>query len=193
MTATTSSPPRYRPAPPSWFEDPHFSLESLTPGQRYTALLVLVLTVLMVTIGVPRGTSSAAPPYVPGAGATATNVAGAPSSPASVPASSSLVITPGAAATPLPASPLPAASTSLAPAGTAAVTGPAASPATASPGTAAPGAVSPAGAASPAHPSGSSPSPSPAPPASSGGSGSGSSCPTSGLPAPLAQLGCSAP
>ena len=42
----------------SWFEDPHFSLEGLTPGQRYTALIVIVLALLMLRIGLPQGTSS---------------------------------------------------------------------------------------------------------------------------------------
>jgi hypothetical protein len=35
-----------------WLEDPHFDF--LTPGQRYTALLVVLLAVLLMTIGVPR-------------------------------------------------------------------------------------------------------------------------------------------
>jgi hypothetical protein len=46
----------------SWFEDPHFSLEGLTPGQRYTALIVIVLAVLMLRIGLPAKSPSAGTP-----------------------------------------------------------------------------------------------------------------------------------
>lgn len=47
---------------PTWLEDPHFNLDALTPGQRYTALLSVALVVLLVTIGVPRSTRSTLPP-----------------------------------------------------------------------------------------------------------------------------------
>ena len=43
-----------------WLEDPN--LDRLSPGQRYTALLVVLLSVLMLWIGVPRHhTASCAP------------------------------------------------------------------------------------------------------------------------------------
>ncbi|MCU1463705.1 MAG: hypothetical protein JWO37_3780 [Acidimicrobiales bacterium] len=44
----------------SWFEDPHLSLRGLTPGQRYTAVLVAVLTILVLKIGLPHAASSQA-------------------------------------------------------------------------------------------------------------------------------------
>jgi hypothetical protein len=37
-----------------WFEDPRISLDGLTPGQRYSALIVIVLAVLMLRFGLPR-------------------------------------------------------------------------------------------------------------------------------------------
>lgn len=36
----------------AWLEDPEFDF--LTPGQRYTAVIVVVLAALMMSIGVPR-------------------------------------------------------------------------------------------------------------------------------------------
>ena len=43
-----------------WLEDPRLSLEGLSPGQRYTAVLALALAIAMLTIGVPRGGSRSA-------------------------------------------------------------------------------------------------------------------------------------
>src|SRR5438067_13274535 len=44
----------------NWLEDPRISLEGLTPGQRYTAVIVVVLAILMVKVGLPRTSSSLA-------------------------------------------------------------------------------------------------------------------------------------
>ncbi|MHB8466460.1 MAG: hypothetical protein ACYDH6_23100 [Acidimicrobiales bacterium] len=52
---TTKQEPERRA---NWFEDPHISLERLTPGQRYTAAIVIVLSLLMLGIGLPRHTTS---------------------------------------------------------------------------------------------------------------------------------------
>lgn len=41
---------------PRWLEDPRLSLESLTPGQRYVAFIVIVLGVIMLRFGIPHGT-----------------------------------------------------------------------------------------------------------------------------------------
>jgi hypothetical protein len=43
-----------RQAIKEWLEDPHLNLGVLTPGQRYTVALVVLVAVLMMTIGVPR-------------------------------------------------------------------------------------------------------------------------------------------
>ena len=40
-----------------WWEDPHFRL-NLTAGQRYTAVLVVILTVLLLKFGLPIGPTS---------------------------------------------------------------------------------------------------------------------------------------
>lgn len=45
----------------SWWEDPHLSLDRLTPGQRYTLLLVVLLAVLLLRFGLPQAGSSSAP------------------------------------------------------------------------------------------------------------------------------------
>jgi hypothetical protein len=47
-----------------WWEDPHFGLDTLSAGQRYTAVIVGALAVAMLAIGVPRGGSIEAPTYV---------------------------------------------------------------------------------------------------------------------------------
>lgn len=47
--------------PPSWLEDPHLSLDRLTPGQRYTLVLVAIVIILMFKIGLPRLGSSTTP------------------------------------------------------------------------------------------------------------------------------------
>jgi hypothetical protein len=40
-----------------WWEDPHFRLDWLTPGQRYTLALVVLLMVLLLRFGLPLGPS----------------------------------------------------------------------------------------------------------------------------------------
>ena len=74
---------------PNWFEDPRVSL---TPGQRYTVVIVLVLTVLMLRIGLPRGGAvSGFPPSSgpgPAPGASVSSAPGVPntsSAPAAAP------------------------------------------------------------------------------------------------------------
>jgi hypothetical protein len=42
-------------APRRWLEDPHLSLDTLSPGQRYTALIALGLAIALLLWGVPRG------------------------------------------------------------------------------------------------------------------------------------------
>lgn len=39
----------------SWLENPHLSLDFLTAGQRYTAVLTIVLGVLLLAFGLPSG------------------------------------------------------------------------------------------------------------------------------------------
>lgn len=39
----------------AWLEDPRFGDVGLTPGQRYVALLLVVLCILLVTVGLPAG------------------------------------------------------------------------------------------------------------------------------------------
>jgi hypothetical protein len=56
-----------------WLEDPHFSL---TPGQRYTVLVVIVLALLMLRFGLPVDTSSATTSGRPVPSVPATNPAG---------------------------------------------------------------------------------------------------------------------
>jgi hypothetical protein len=60
----------------SWFEDPRISLDGLTPGQRYTALIVILLAVLMLRFGLPRSGPAARAPdnIVPAAPAPASLV-----------------------------------------------------------------------------------------------------------------------
>lgn len=57
-----------------WLEDPRLSLENLSPGQRYTAVIAGALALAMITVGVPRGdtTPAAATSYtVPSAAMSA--------------------------------------------------------------------------------------------------------------------------
>lgn len=54
----------------SWFEDPHFSLDGLTPGQRYTAFIVIVLALLMLRIGLPGKAPSAGTSRLPAPAST---------------------------------------------------------------------------------------------------------------------------
>lgn len=71
----TAPVPPVSPEPPrSWFADPRLSLDALTPGQRYTAVLTVVLVIGLLAFGVPRGSRSpvAAPvvqPQSPGGAA----------------------------------------------------------------------------------------------------------------------------
>jgi len=116
---------------PNWFEDPHVNL---TPGQRYTAFIVVMLAVLMLRIGLPRGGNSL----------------GIPSSPLSAPSSSaSISPAPAAAPAPSPSPALPGLPTADAPA--AVPVGPAASTAV-PPTTEADSAVPPSPAPAPSPP-----------------------------------------
>jgi len=68
----------------SWWEDPRLHLDQLTPGQRYTAVLVAILTVLLLMFGLPgalpglRASAGATPS--PSSGAAAGQDQGAPAS-----------------------------------------------------------------------------------------------------------------
>lgn len=50
-------PPRLAPSPAlqSWLENPRLSLDFLTPGQRYTAVLTIGLGILLLAFGLPSG------------------------------------------------------------------------------------------------------------------------------------------
>jgi len=52
QTPTSDRPVPQRAVDTSWWEDPHFGLD-LTPGQRYTLVLVVILTVLLLKFGLP--------------------------------------------------------------------------------------------------------------------------------------------
>jgi hypothetical protein len=49
-------PAQDRSVATSWWEDPHFSLDRLTPGQRYTLALAIILIVLLLKFGLPHAT-----------------------------------------------------------------------------------------------------------------------------------------
>ncbi len=54
--ADESSQPPVRSVHTTWWENPHLRLD-LTPGQRYTVVLVAILTVLLLMFGLPLETS----------------------------------------------------------------------------------------------------------------------------------------
>jgi len=62
MASESQPPESSEPVPPttqtppetSWWEDPHFSLQRLTPGQRYTLILGVILVVLLLKFGLPH-------------------------------------------------------------------------------------------------------------------------------------------
>lgn len=47
--------PVQSPTTRSWWENPRLSLDFLTPGQRYTAVLTIALGVLLLAFGLPSG------------------------------------------------------------------------------------------------------------------------------------------
>jgi hypothetical protein len=51
--AASDEPTPERPVTANWWEDPRLGLNRLTPGQRYTLVLVVVLTALILRFGLP--------------------------------------------------------------------------------------------------------------------------------------------
>lgn len=55
MSADDTNPEATPTPRGSWAEDPRFSLDMLSPGQRYTAVIAGALAVAMLTVGLPGG------------------------------------------------------------------------------------------------------------------------------------------